>query len=94
MTVGDEVLGQGQGRTKKEAERTAAEAALAFLEDGHAEAETGRSPSWPIYSAVLAEALTVALSLAPQDASVSDVRREAAQLYRDLLGELGHQPEV
>ncbi|MBZ9713294.1 putative dsRNA-binding protein [Deinococcus multiflagellatus] len=90
VRVGGEVLGPGgEGRSKKDAERTAAEAALQAL-DGGTPATEGR---WPIYSAVLAEALEVAADFAPDDTSLDEVRVRAAQLYRDLLRELGHGPE-
>ena len=105
VTVGGEVLGQGEGRSKKDAERAAAEAALRVLsgpeETETAEQEPGAdvpdeaAPAgrWPIYAAVLAEALEVALEVADEDAGLDDVRREAARLYRDLLTDLGHGPE-
>jgi hypothetical protein len=98
------VLGEGgEGRSKREAERLAAESALRVLD-----AETGgrmepgsSAPTdeaagpdrWPIYAAVLQSALEAALDLAPEDTTLDEVRRDAARLYRDLLGELGHGPE-
>ena len=107
VTVGGEVLGQGEGRSKKDAERAAAEAALLVLngQDGQeapdaddrqtqaAPEEAAPAGRWPIYAAVLAEALEVALEVADEDADLDDVRREAARLYRDLLADLGHGPE-
>ena len=48
---------------------------------------------WPIYAAVLEGALETALELADDDATLDDVRRDAARLYRDLLADLGHGPE-
>lgn len=107
VSVGGEVLGQGEGRSKKDAERAAAEAALLVLngpggqeaedaDDPQADAapeETAPAGRWPIYAAVLAEALEVALEVADEDADLDDVRREAARLYRDLLADLGHGPE-
>lgn len=104
VTVGGEVLGQGEGRSKKDAERAAAEAALLVLngqeapdaDDRQTQAapeETAPAGRWPIYAAVLAEALEVALEVADEDADLDDVRREAARLYRDLLADLGHGPE-
>ncbi|MFB9993541.1 putative dsRNA-binding protein [Deinococcus oregonensis] len=106
VLVGGRELGEGgEGRSKKDAERLASEAALRVL-DGRQEAGMGSEKSgaeeaddeepqgqWPIYAAVLAEALDVALDLAAEDASVDDVRREAGRLYRDLLADLGHGPE-
>ncbi|EYB69686.1 double-stranded RNA binding [Deinococcus phoenicis] len=93
VTAGGLTLGQGEGRSKRDAERVAAEAALAALEareEGQAGRPAGR---WPIYAAVLEGALETALELAPEDATLDDVRRDAARLYRDLLAELGHGPE-
>lgn len=92
VRLGGEVLGPGgEGRSKKDAERAAAEAALQLLNGGSPASVTGR---WPIYSAVLAEALEVAADFAPDDASLEDVRLRAATLYRDLLADLGHGPDT
>ncbi|MDB5045133.1 MAG: double-stranded RNA-binding protein [Deinococcus sp.] len=107
VLVGGRELGEGgEGRSKKDAERLASEAALRVLDgrqEGSGAASDNSGPEegedeeprgqWPIYAAVLAEALDVALDLAPEDASVDDVRREAGRLYRDLLADLGHGPE-
>lgn len=95
------VLGVGgEGRSKRDAERLAAEAALRAL-DGVSEAESsGDEPEldtparWPIYSGVLEAALEAALDLSPDNATLDEVRADAARLYRDLLGELGHGPET
>ncbi|BDP40380.1 hypothetical protein DAETH_03490 [Deinococcus aetherius] len=93
VTVAGRVLGEGEGRNKREAERAAAEAALAALDAGRGTPQSGEpSGAWPIYAPVLAEALEVALELADEGAGVDDVRREAARLYRDLLADLGHGP--
>ncbi|THF69241.1 RNA-binding protein [Deinococcus sp. Arct2-2] len=117
VLVGGRELGEGgEGRSKKDAERLASEAALRMLDGrqdsgqdagsedtgadnieannaNNTEADEEPQGQWPIYAAVLAEALDVALDLAPEDASVDDVRREAGRLYRDLLADLGHGPE-
>ncbi|WP_245872810.1 putative dsRNA-binding protein [Deinococcus planocerae] len=90
VSVSGRVLGEGEGRSKRDAERAAAEAALAALDAGRESAEPGGA--WPIYAPVLAEALEVALELAGEGAGLDDVRREAARLYRDLLADLGHGP--
>ncbi|OLV18290.1 putative dsRNA-binding protein [Deinococcus marmoris] len=92
------VLGVGgEGRSKKDAERLAAESAMRAL-DGVSEAElpedeTEAPARWPIYSGVLEAALETALELSHDDATLDEVRADAARLYRDLLGELGHGPE-
>ncbi|WP_407569715.1 putative dsRNA-binding protein [Deinococcus altitudinis] len=48
---------------------------------------------WPIYADVLREALLVAHER-NEDGPPTQVAREAAELYRRLLGELGHTPET
>ncbi|MDV6373243.1 putative dsRNA-binding protein [Deinococcus arenicola] len=97
---GGRVLGKGgKGRSKRDAERLAAESAIRDL-DGVAEPETqdgetemDLSARWPIYSGVLEAALETALELAEEDATLDDVRADATRLYRDLLSDLGHGPE-
>ena len=99
VRVGGRVLGGGEARSKRDAERIASEVALRGLEGRGLEGgrpEADPSPAggvWPIYSPVLAGALEAALDLCSEDASVDDVRAEAARLYRDLLRDLGHGPE-
>ncbi|WP_034386920.1 putative dsRNA-binding protein [Deinococcus sp. YIM 77859] len=92
VTAGGQFLGEGSGRSKRDAERAAAEAALRAL-DGEQDEKTRAGGRWPIYAAVLEGALETALELAPEDATLDDVRRDAARLYRDLLTDLGHGPE-
>lgn len=95
------VLGVGgEGRSKKDAERLAAESALRAL-DGVSDAEIREDETemdapaarWPIYSGVLEAALETALDLSSDDATLDEVRAAAARLYRDLLADLGHGPE-
>ncbi|MDL2343371.1 putative dsRNA-binding protein [Deinococcus sp. MIMF12] len=101
VRAGGRELGHGEGRSKRDAERAAAEDALSQLEgeDGEEESEqeqeqdTAPQGRWPIYAAVLEGALETALELADDDAGLDDVRRDAARLYRDLLSDLGHGPE-
>lgn len=98
VRAGGRELGHGEGRSKRDAERAAAEDALERLEGGDAEEveqEDTAAPQgrWPIYAAVLEGALETALELADDDATLDDVRRDAARLYRDLLADLGHGPE-
>ncbi|MPY66967.1 RNA-binding protein [Deinococcus sp. SDU3-2] len=98
VRAGGRELGHGEGRSKRDAERAAAEDALERLEDGNAEEEEQEDTAapqgrWPIYAAVLEGALETALELADDDATLDDVRRDAARLYRDLLADLGHDPE-
>lgn len=107
VLVGGRELGEGgEGRSKKDAERLASESALRVLDGQRGQKDVeprpdpeadqqGEEPQgqWPIYAAVLAEALDVALDLASEDATIDEVRREAGRLYRDLLADLGHGPE-
>lgn len=92
VLTGGHPLGQGEGRSKRDAERQAAEAALERL-DTPGMLPTAPAGRWPIYAAVLEGALEVALDLAPEEATLDDVRRDAARLYRELLADLGHGPE-
>lgn len=82
----------GEGRSKKDAERAAAEAALHALDAGDS-AEPTSGERWPIYAGVLQGAIEAALDFAPDDATLDDVRQDAAQFYRNLLADLGHGPE-
>lgn len=85
------VLATGEGRSKKEAEREAAEAALQVLEyDNAPEPEADEEPPVPIFSEVLAEALAIADSRAAEDASLEMVADDASELYQALLMNLGH----
>lgn len=108
VIAGGHVLGVGgEGRSKKDAERLAADAALraldgvsdaqldAQLPDEEAQSSVQSRPPvrWPIYSGVLEAALEAALDLASEDATLDEVRADAARLYRDLLADLGHGPE-
>lgn len=96
VLVGGRPLGAGgEGRSKKEAERVAAESALRALDGDAPASDTSRrrTERWPIYSAVLEGALEAALELSEDDATLDDVRRDAVRLYRDLLSDLGHGPE-
>lgn len=99
VEAGGRVLGVGEGRSKKEAERLASEEALRVL-DGAGEPVPLRESnvqqpgeagaSWPIYAPVLAQAIEAAIEFAAEDDELEDVQREAARFYRGLLAELGH----
>lgn len=94
VAVNGQVLGAGEGRSKKEAERIASEQALQKLESGTAELQTQSATTpWPIYAQVLAQSVEAALEFAEDDTSLDDVRHNAAQFYRELLAELGHGPD-
>ena len=95
---GGQVIGAAEGRTKKDAERLAAELALRGLDGETASAPlAAAAPSeaqvWPIYAQVLAEAVEAAMEFAREDATLDDVRRDAGRFYRELLADLGHSPE-
>ncbi|ACO45130.1 putative dsRNA-binding protein [Deinococcus deserti] len=95
VMVDGQQLGSGEGRSKKDAERLAAEEALQALGSPRSPQAAAEGPvdgAWPIYSAVLAQALETALELAPEEASLDEVRGAAARLYRGLLQDLGHGP--
>jgi hypothetical protein len=91
----------GTGRSKRDAERAAAESALRALEGGEGPDDRGARPGdepvpegrWPVYAAVLAQALDAAVELSEEDATLDDVRADATRLYRGLLMDLGHGPE-
>jgi ribonuclease III len=82
--LGASRLAGAQGRTKRDAERAAALAALEQLD-----APVTESEPWPIYAEVLGQALRVAHERAPKGADVDQVRRDAARLYTGLLTDLG-----
>ena len=96
VSLGGRELGSGVGRTKKDAERLASEQVLASLNDtdGPGTVTTDPEPqrSWPIYAAVLAQAVEAASEFAAPEATLQDVQRDAAQFYRALLSDLGHRP--
>ncbi|MFC4456303.1 putative dsRNA-binding protein [Deinococcus sonorensis] len=87
-------VGRGEGRSRREAERAASQAALQRL--GHplpaAPAVTDRAVRWPIYAELLSNALIVAHERG-EDASLEQVRVDAARLYQGLLSDLGVRPE-
>lgn len=86
--LGARRLAGAQGRTKRDAERDAALAALEHLDAPTLEPEADPEP-WPIYAEVLGQALRIAHERAPKGADVNQVRRDAARLYTGLLTDLG-----
>ena len=102
VTADGRVLGSGEGRNRREAERAASLQALKALGSAPtkqglaapaAEKSYASQTPWPIYAQVLAAAVEAALEFAAEDASLGDVQQDAAQFYRGLLSELGHHPE-
>lgn len=136
VRVGDQVIGKGTSRTKKEAERIASAQALEAdwrqllninskgahntprnearysNRDGYDDNDIGETESmiddsradddsdteeflgeaWPVYSEVLAQAVNMAVELSDDKDGPDEVRQIAAKFYKDLLGDLGHQP--
>lgn len=99
VQLGEETLGKGLARTKREAERLAAEEALSVLEareQNPDESETvdegGFEGPWPLYDDLLAQTLTVADSRLPrhltgEEARVA-IRDFSLRLYKELLLDL------
>jgi ribonuclease-3 len=110
VLVDGEVYGTGQGSTKREAERLAAEEALAFLERNPlqglpTEEGDGRGPPsdrfegpWPVFERLLAASLAVANertdSRLAGDEARQAVREFALELYKEMLEDLGDIVEV
>ena len=93
--AGGQVLATAEGRTKKDAERLAAESALRALAGQTVSPQPTPTPDapWPIYAPVLAGAIEAATEFADEHATLDDMRRAAADFYRALLADLGHGPE-
>ena len=108
VLLGAHELGTGEGRSKRDAERAASLEALkaiatpaepqavqAIQEKPQQEPARRDTPvrRWPIYADVLKEALLVAHERS-ENGTLPQVAREAAELYRLLLGELGYSAET
>ena len=100
VTVGEAKLGKGLARTKREAERLAAEEALAVLEAREQSAESGDEGDdgefdgpWPMFDDLLAQALAVADSRVPKHLTGEQariaIRDFSLELYKELLLDLG-----
>ena len=95
VTVGDEQLGRGIAKTKREAERLAADEALGALEEREQELspdERFEGP-WPVFEELLSRTLEVAERRIPgrlsgEEARVA-IRDFSLELYKDLLQDLG-----
>ncbi len=102
VTVGDELMGRGIAKTKREAERLAAEEALTVLEDRQNEAAAQPDDDefdgpWPIFGQVLSQTIAVAESrvsprLSGEEARVA-IRDFSLSLYKEILGNLGEVVE-
>jgi hypothetical protein len=95
--VGERLLGEGEAKTKREAEKLASQAALQTLERPSApKHERNDEPfegPWPVFPEVLAASLHVANSRVDAkrvgDAALDEVKALALKLYRESLLELG-----
>jgi len=104
--LNDELLGSGEGDTKKRAEKIAAEAALEWLERSHDIAledeeveaidEVFEGP-WPIFPEVLAASMTIAHERTnvtlKGDKAMRKIRDLSLQLYKETLENLGELVE-
>ncbi len=97
VTVDGEELGRGIARTKREAERLAAEEALAVLEareSGEELPDSGRFEGpWPVFGQVLSKVIEVAEKrvsprLTDEEARIA-IRDFSLELYKDILQDLG-----
>ncbi len=99
--VAGQLIGAGEGTTKKSAEKRAAEAAVLYLNETDnlkniPSEETSDEPfngPYPVFQRVLAEALHVANArVDPKlkgEAALTQVRELALKLYKETLLELG-----
>ncbi len=101
--LAENLLGSGEGNTKKRAERIAAEAALEWLgREQMAKSEAKPNPSnssegfegpWPIFPDVLAASLQTANSRVSSklegEAAIKEVIALGLQLYKGTLEQLG-----
>ncbi|HLR46894.1 MAG TPA: putative dsRNA-binding protein [Deinococcales bacterium] len=95
--VDGEDLGRGIARTKREAERLAAEEALEVLEDRAAgdgeSAEEDFEGPWPVFEELLSSIVDIADRRIPQQLTGEEariaIRDFSLDLYRELLLDLG-----
>ena len=103
--LAEKAIAHGEAKTKKRAERLAAEAALATLEASPEEnthqAAINAAPfegPWPLVPEVLAASLHIANSRidlkVKGEAGLEQVRQLALKLYKDVLEDLGEVLEV
>jgi len=104
VVVGEEVVATGQGPTRREAERVAAELALEALKarygepqgnkrkkrKNHEEPAPASAPSVPLIPELLVESLRVAHQRGVKGPDAAEqVVRLAAEIYRGLIEEAG-----
>ena len=90
--LGGREPGRGEGASKRDAERQASSAALRQLTARPAADGEAVGESWPVYAEVLSQALLVAHERGEAQ-TLAELRRQTAELYRELLRELGVQPQ-
>lgn len=99
------IVGRGEGAQKRQAERQAAEAALAYLDAHGDQVAPPQTPEpgsfegpWPIFPEALAASLQVANSRVSVselgDDAIDQVRDLALRLYKEVLEHLGEVVEV
>ncbi|WP_424951339.1 double-stranded RNA binding motif domain-containing protein [Deinococcus sp.] len=97
VTVGEREVGQGEGRSKRDAERAASLEALRAIEALAVPSDRRDVPQalrrWPIYADVLSQALLVAHERRG-DGTLPQVAQDAALIYRQVLSDLGYAPEA
>lgn len=103
VSVEGVVIGQGDGRQKRDAERNAAKEALSYLDETdnriivEAADEAFEGP-WPIFPEVLAASLSIANARVDNrvkgEDALSKVRSLALTLYKETLEDLGEVVEV
>lgn len=102
--LNDELLGSGEGDTKKRAEKIAAEAALEWLERSHDvpdaeddELDVEFEGPWPIFPEVLAAAMKIAHERTnvtlKGDKAMRKIRELSLDLYKETLENLGEVVE-
>lgn len=101
-----ELLGSGEGDTKKRAEKIAAEAALEWLERSYdmvpevasEELDEGFDGPWPVFPEVLAASLNIANSrlntTLKGDKALQKVREMGLTLYKNTLEDLAEVVEL
>jgi ribonuclease III len=101
IIVQGQVVGTGEGTTKKSAEKRAAEAAILYLNEtenlsklpSHEADEESFDGPYPIFQRFLAEALRVANTRVDSklkgEAALEEVKGLALKLYKDILLDLG-----
>ena len=102
VSIDGVIIGQGDGKQKRDAERSAAKEALSYLDEtGNQVLESSDEAfegPWPVFSEVLAASLTIANARVDNRVKGADaltkVRTLALELYKETLQDLGEVVEV